>query len=159
MKNKEEIIKEIDESHKRTRESVDKAKDAMQTAIDDSMQTSHVVTSLQRQFKHTIRQELAGTSLNSSDVDRYLTLGRLNKKRGALVDKRQMTLIGFYEPQEPTQSIKQATPSKTVSVIMTGAVRDINKKLKNRPLSEWHEEEKQQFKRDCAPIIQILNNI
>ncbi len=158
---KKNLIDAITAEHSKAEAMSDNTREQVEALIAQRQKTAALVETLQRKYKHTICLELAGV-MNSQDVKRYETLHRI-RSRDALVDKRQLSLIGLIDagvaPSEGSGSAPSIAPVKTVSTIMTRAGRDFSKKLKDRPVEDWSPEEREQYKRSMLVFIEIYNQI
>ena len=146
-------------AHSEAEKIVTDTKEAIEKACQAKLRVALLVESVQREYKHSVAHELAEV-LSGHEVRQYLTLARTSKA-GTIVDKRQLHLVGLMDIQEPHEGEGEHNPkpTKTVSSIMTRAGADVTKKLKNRPLHQWSEEEKTQYTRAMKPFIEIYNQL
>ncbi|PQJ27915.1 hypothetical protein [Rubritalea profundi] len=151
---RENLIQAIRASHAKAEHDVAWARRAMDKAIASKLETAALTETYSRKAKHTICHDLRGI-MSGEEVKDHMCLHRISKRRALKSDKRQLSIVGLLDKSVRNVATK-VQPSKTVSTIMTKTSKELTKKLRQRPVTAWTVEEKENFKRSLAPYLQIL---
>jgi len=147
-------------AHNKAQGKVESVRADMIDAVDAKLNTAILVGKAQRQYKQTDSLCIFLEDVMSPEETRaYLTLNKIAQKRNALEDKRQLQLAGILDMQSQCDNQVSVKPAKTIHTIITRMGRDFKKKIEQRSPSEWTFEERETFKRDMIPFLEVLEEL
>ena len=158
MELQDTLIDEITASHSKAIGMVDQARAGVEEAINANTYTATLIEKASRMHKHDLAEFLAPV-MSGKDVKRYMSIYRISNKR-EFIDKRQLQLIGIIDTQEEVSPSEfKPIAIKSMGTILGRFKLEIDKKIKSRPVCQWSEAEKDNFKTFIEPYTKILNEI
>ena len=150
----EDIKSEIEHAHREASVKTEVARERVTYAIQSRLYCAALVEKAKQMHKQDINGFLQDV-LDGNQIKAYLTLHRASKKRDALSDKAQLQLAGILDMRE--SEMRNVTQSGTSTFISATAryIARVNKTLSKRPVENWQDSEREQFKDVMKPIIEL----